>query len=56
MAELYAVIARLFRRFDMELFQTTEEQDILVKHDAQIGIADRSSIGVQVKVVNERKD
>ena len=56
MAELYVMTARFWRRFDLELHDTTEERDVLLKHDCTVGLTDRSSPGIQVKVVGEHKD
>ncbi len=50
------MIAHLFRRFELELYDTNEEQDILTKYDSFIGIAERSTKGVTVKVLGERKE
>jgi cytochrome P450 len=52
-AELYLAIAYLFRRFKFELHDTTEDRDIKVKRDTFIGLPDKSSKGVRVKVAME---
>jgi hypothetical protein len=47
-AELYLVIASIFRKFeDMELFETTRK-DVDMKHDFFIPFPDLSSKGVRV--------
>lgn len=56
MAELYVMIARLFRCFVLEIHDTTEERDVLAKHDAVMGIPDRRSLGIQARVTGEQKD
>lgn len=50
MAELYLVLGNLFRKFDLELFETTRARDIDVVRDSFIGEPCRSSRGVRVKV------
>jgi cytochrome P450 len=49
MAELYLVLAHVFRRFDLELFETTREAHINLARDSFIG-EPRDSRGVRVKV------
>lgn len=53
-AELYMMTAKLFRQFEMELYDTTEERDVLTKFDGFIGLTDRTSDGVRVRIVRER--
>ncbi|CAD6568443.1 MAG: hypothetical protein ASARMPRED_001717 [Alectoria sarmentosa] len=49
LAELYIVIACLFRRFDLQLHDTTRERDIDYSRDCFIGESSPESIGVRVK-------
>lgn len=49
MAELYLVVATVFRRFDMELYDTIRERDIDVVRDCFIGEVSPESRGVWVK-------
>ncbi|MCJ1391701.1 hypothetical protein MMC18_004566 [Xylographa bjoerkii] len=50
-AELYLTLAAVFRRFDMELYETTEE-DVKVVHDFIFGAPRLDSKGVRVVVKN----
>ncbi|KAL8963661.1 MAG: hypothetical protein Q9193_000105 [Seirophora villosa] len=49
LAELYIVIACLFRRFDLELHDTIRERDIDTVRDCFIGEPSPRSLGVRVK-------
>lgn len=48
MAELYIVIACLFRRFNLDLYDTTRVRDIDVVRDCFIGESSPQSVGVRV--------
>ena len=50
-AELYIIIACLFRRYELELYDTVRERDIDVVRDCFLGEASLESPGVRVKVV-----
>ena len=52
-SELYLTIANLFRRFDLELHDTTEKRDATVSRDCSIGLMEEGSVGIQVKIVKE---
>ena len=49
LAELYIIIACLFRRFDLELYDTIRERDIDVARDCFIGEVPPGSVGVRIK-------
>lgn len=49
-AEIYTTIAAMVRSFDMELFETTRERDVDIKHDFFIGMADLASPGIRIKI------
>lgn len=51
LAELYIVIASVFRRFDMELYDTVRERDVDAVRDCFIGETSPESRGVRVKIV-----
>jgi len=53
-AELYLSIAKIFRRFDLGLFETTVE-DIAMAHDFFTPVARLDSKGVRIHVVGEAK-
>ena len=48
---MYIVIACLFRRFDLELYDTTRERDIDVARDCFIAEPSPKSTGVRVKIL-----
>lgn len=48
-AELYLTIATIFRRFEMELFETTIE-DVQMAHDFFVGVPKLDSKGVRAVV------
>jgi hypothetical protein len=48
-AEIYLTLATIFRRFDLELFETTRK-DVDVKHDLFLPQPDSTSKGVKVLV------
>ncbi|CAG8953030.1 hypothetical protein HYFRA_00003223 [Hymenoscyphus fraxineus] len=54
--ELYLTLAMLFRRFELELFDTIRERDIDLQRDCFLAEAMPGSQGVRVKVVGEVKD
>lgn len=49
LAELHIIIAYLFRRFDLELYNTNRERDIDVARDCFIGEPSTASLGVRVR-------
>ena len=51
LSELYIIIACLFRRYELELYDTIRERDIDVVRDCFLGEASLDSPGVHVKVV-----
>ena len=55
-AELFLAVAAIFSRFDLEMYDTTEERDIRVVRDYNFGMADASSPGVQARIAKELKD
>ncbi|CAG8978292.1 hypothetical protein HYALB_00010291 [Hymenoscyphus albidus] len=54
--ELYLTLAMLFRRFELELFDTIRERDIDLRRDCFLAEAMPGSQGVRVKVVGEVKN
>lgn len=52
-AELYVVLATVFRRFELELFDTIRERDVDYKFDCFLGRPSVEGKGVRVKVVRE---
>lgn len=53
-AELFLTIAAVFRRFDLELFETTID-DVKIVRDAFVGAPRAGSKGVRVLVKKELK-
>lgn len=51
MAELYLISATIFRRFDLELYDTLRERDIDIARDSFLGEPSLGSKGVRVKLV-----
>ena len=49
LAELYIVIACLFRRFDLQLHDTIRERDVDSVRDCFIGETSPTSLGIRVK-------
>jgi hypothetical protein len=45
----------IWRRFDMEIYHTVEERDVLTTHDCFLGMPDLGSEGVKVRLVGEVK-
>jgi hypothetical protein len=43
----------LWRRLDLEIYDTVEERDVLTSHDCFIGMTDLESAGVKAKVIGE---
>ena len=50
-AELYLVLATVFRRFELKLFETTREKDIAYTRDCFIGKASVESKGVRMRIL-----
>lgn len=50
MAEIYIVLATIFRRFDLELHDTFRERDIEVVRDSFLGEPSLAAKGVRVKL------
>lgn len=50
--ELYIVLAQLFRRFSLELYET-DESDVLLAHDFFLPSPKLDSKGVRVRIVGE---
>ena len=48
--------ARLFRRYQMELYETYEERDVITRHDYIMGMVDKTSPGIRVKIIGENKE
>ena len=55
LAELYIVIACLFRRFDLELVDTIRSRDVDAVRDCFIGEPSPESLGVRVRVLKAEK-
>jgi len=55
-SELYLETAKLFRRFDLEIYETTEEKDVFTKHDFLLGHTSLDSTGIRMKVVRKLKE
>ena len=54
-AEIYLTIASLFRQFELELFETTQERDVNVVHDYFLGMPDLASPGIRARVIEDVK-
>ncbi|CZR56606.1 related to cytochrome P450 CYP3/CYP5/CYP6/CYP9 subfamilies [Phialocephala subalpina] len=54
-AELFLTIATIFRRFEMELFET-DESDVKIEHDYFAPVPKHDSKGVRIRVVKEVVD
>ncbi|KAF2024303.1 cytochrome P450 [Setomelanomma holmii] len=50
-SELYFAIAMVWRRLDLEIYDTVEERDVLTTNDCFIGTTDLKSEGIKVKIV-----
>lgn len=55
-SELYFAIALIWRRLDIEIYDTAEERDVLTKHDCFLGMTDLSSEGIKIKVLGDIED
>ena len=53
-AELYLVLAVIFRRFDLQLFDTIRARDVDTTRDFFLGQPSADSMGIRVKVKRER--
>ena len=49
-AQLYIILAGLFRRVDMELFETTRERDIDIKGGGPLGEPMRKTKGIRIRL------
>jgi hypothetical protein len=56
MAELYLILATIFRRFDLELHDTVRERDIDIARDSFLGEPSLGSKGLRVKLVRTQHD
>lgn len=56
LAELYIVIASLFRRFDLQLVDTVRERDVDAVRDCFIGEPSPHSHGVRVKILGVARE
>ncbi len=54
-AELYLTLANVFRKFELELYETTRERDIDVVHDFFNPSPRLDSVGLRVRVVGGAK-
>lgn len=54
LAEIYLSMAYVFRRFDLELYETTRERDIDHVRDCFIGEVSPSSKGVRVRFTSPK--
>ncbi|KAK5954220.1 hypothetical protein OHC33_004793 [Knufia fluminis] len=50
-AELYLALAYVATRFDMEVYDTTAERDVLIARDYFVGVPKEESQGIRVKIV-----
>lgn len=48
LAELYITLAYLFRRWDLEMYETTRERDVDFVRDCFVGETEPGSKGVRV--------
>ena len=53
-AELNLAFLTIFRRFDMELYETRKERDVDYIGDGFLGLHNPDSLGVRVKVIGMR--
>lgn len=51
MTELYLTIAIVFRQFEFEMFETTEERDVMITGDCNVGMVDVRSLGIRARVM-----
>ena len=54
MAEIYLAISTIFRRFDLELYDTEWKRDVEINRDCFVGLPRKGSRGVRVKVAGLR--
>lgn len=54
-SELYFAIALIWRKLDLETYDTVEERDVLTTHDCFIGMPDLKSEGIKARVVGQIK-
>lgn len=54
LAELNLALLTVFRRFDLELYETTKERDVDYVGDLFLGAHHPESLGVRIKVVGVR--
>lgn len=50
-SELFLAVALLWRRFDLEIYDTTEERDVLTTHDCFLGMTDLKSEGIKARIL-----
>ena len=50
-AELYLALTYVATRFDMEVYDTTAERDVLISRDFFVGVPKEDSKGIRMKVV-----
>lgn len=50
-AQLYLILAGIFRRVDVELYETSRERDIDIKGGGPLGEPTRKTMGVRVRVM-----
>ncbi|KAL8947877.1 MAG: hypothetical protein Q9222_005892 [Ikaeria aurantiellina] len=53
--ELNLALVTIFRRFDLELYETTKERDVEYVGDGFLGMHNPQSPGIRVKVVGIRQ-
>jgi cytochrome P450 len=53
-AEIYHASAAMLRRFDMQIFDTLRERDVDVCRDCFVGLPQKGSQGVRVKILGKR--
>lgn len=46
----------LWRRLDLEIYDTVEERDVLTSHDCFIGMADLKSEGIKARVIGDAEE
>ena len=54
--ELNLALVTIFRRFDMELYETIMERDVDYVGDGFLGAYHPDSLGVRIKVVGVRRN
>ncbi|KAI1827693.1 benzoate 4-monooxygenase cytochrome P450 [Xylaria intraflava] len=52
-AEIYLTLAYLFRRFDLELYQTSKQRDVETSNDCFIGTPHLNSPGIRVRITKD---